>query len=100
MLLRMLSFLLYQQHTWSLQHVLYFFLPTIFFSPGRVVFRTICYFMLYIACIFLFVMREVCPAVSTITIPPLCAIPSRLLYSPNPLGYLYPTRAYPLDTLE
>lgn len=56
--------------------------------------------MLYIACIFLFVMREVCPAVSTITIPPLCAIPSRLLYSPNPLGYLYPTRAYPLDTLE
>ena len=34
MLLRMLSFLLYQQHTWSLQHVLYFFLPTIFFFSG------------------------------------------------------------------
>jgi hypothetical protein len=85
-----------------------FFLPTILFlqvasSSGLLLFHVV--YCLY----FFFVMREVqsrCihhyhPA-STPFVHLLCAIPTFtiFLYSPNPLGYLYPTRAYLLDTLE
>jgi hypothetical protein len=45
-------FLLYQQHTWSL-NTSCTFCPPFFFSPGRVVFRTICYFCCILLVFFL-----------------------------------------------
>jgi hypothetical protein len=63
----MLSFFAVSTTYLESQHVLYL-LPTIFFFSGSRRLQDNLLFLLYIACIF-FVMREVCPAVSTITIP-------------------------------